>query len=142
MIKIQEIQKEDTSFHQVLKMDQDYFDRPWNSKSWKEALSDDNYKIFTLEKDQVLCGFSVFIHVPNGDEAHLLKIFVHNDHRGRGYADALLYALGKVHSIFLEVDKNSMRAIGFYKKQGFDILDEVKNFYSDGCTAIKMIKYL
>ena len=45
-------------------------------------------------------------------------------------------------TVILEVRKSNQGAISFYEKQGFTVYGEMKNFYSNGEDAYKMMKVL
>jgi ribosomal protein S18 acetylase RimI-like enzyme len=45
-------------------------------------------------------------------------------------------------TVILEVRKSNKDAIAFYERQGFTTYGEIKNFYSNGEAAYKMMKVL
>lgn len=75
------------------------------------------------------------------DECEIFQICVHNDFQRQKIASNLISALIEheaVKTIFLEVNTKNVGAIEFYKKQGFTILGERKNYYKSEC-AYNMI---
>ncbi|MBN1678024.1 MAG: GNAT family N-acetyltransferase [Candidatus Thermoplasmatota archaeon] len=50
--------------------------------------------------------------------------------------------LSGVDTVVLEVRKSNTEAMTFYKREGFETFGEVKNFYSNGEDAWKMMKVL
>lgn len=141
MIKARALNKDDSYTVKVQEMDILLFERPWSNKTWKTALSDQNYKVFILLDDDKLIGFSVFFIPDQDQQAHLLKIYISPEYRSKNYSKLLLFPDLPLKSIYLEVDSKNLRARSFYEKNGLIILGEVKKFYSDGSDAIKMIKY-
>ena len=80
----------------------------------------------------------------DGDSAHLISIAVHRSSRRRGYAAALLKkTIGQlaekgVSALRLEVSVNNTEAVRLYSKNGFEKLDTLPNYYSDGSDAMRM----
>jgi ribosomal-protein-alanine N-acetyltransferase len=79
-----------------------------------------------------------------GESAHLISIAVHRDFRRRGYATALLQKLitnlteDGLSELWLEVSVKNTEAISVYTKTGFERLQEIPNYYSDGSEAVRM----
>ena len=87
--------------------------------------------------------------VPTGQKvARVLMLAVLPENRKRSLGKALmaeLYAscIAKGYdTIVLEVRKSNKSAITFYERQGFSIFGEMRNFYSNGENAWKMMKSL
>jgi len=97
------------------------FETAWSMDSLSEHIMQD----FCLGyvKDQGLCAF-VMSRIA-GDQADILTIATHPDHRGEGLARALLDAaidtLGQagVTRLFLEVAEDNVAAIALYRSSGF-----------------------
>lgn len=70
-----------------------------------------------------------------GEEAEILDLAVHPDHRRHGYASALCKNLvqrisqSAVQKIFLEVRESNVAAVALYKKFGFQISGRRPNYY-------------
>lgn len=122
--------------------DQLYFPHPWTTEQWL-GLNLHHHLIFTCSNSQ-LDGFALFHRVANDETVHLLKICIHPEVRGSGAASEFWAEILKdlrsksVKSIFLEVETTNQRAIGFYRKMGFQDLRLIKRFYSDGADAFTM----
>jgi ribosomal protein S18 acetylase RimI-like enzyme len=122
--------------------DQLYFPSPWTTEQWLE-LNFHHHLIFTLGRSE-LEGLALFHRVTSDETAHLLKICLLPEARGSGVAidfwEEILQDLRSksVKSIFLEVEITNLRAIGFYRKMGFERLRLIKRFYSDGADAFTM----
>lgn len=123
--------------NEVIQMDLDFFDWPWQQSQWKNLSNDYLLKVAICEK--AVCGFILF-HL-SFDCAHLLKILVAPSYLRKGIAQDLLtgcYDEIKDKSIYLEVAEHNLAAIKFYEKNGLRKLVLKKNFYSDGSSAWAM----
>lgn len=82
------------------------------------------------------------------DEASLLSIAVHPDHRGRGIAGALLaHMLAEATQagclrVMLEVRRSNQPALALYQRHGFTVSYQRRAYYSDGEDALVMIRGL
>ncbi len=82
------------------------------------------------------------------DEASLLSIAVHPDHRGRGIAGALLeHLLAEATNagclqVLLEVRRSNQPALALYHRHGFTVSYQRRAYYSDGEDALVMIRRL
>ena len=76
-----------------------------------------------------------------GDEAELLTLAVHPDHRGIGLArKLLLHATARLRAagarqIFLEVDETNTSARGLYQSLGAVVVGRRKRYYEHGADA-------
>lgn len=82
------------------------------------------------------------------DEASLLSIAVHPDHRGRGIARALLAhllaeaAAAGCRQVVLEVRRSNQPALALYHRHGFTVSYQRRAYYGDGEDALVMIQRL
>jgi ribosomal protein S18 acetylase RimI-like enzyme len=107
---------------------------------WREGF-------LVLQADGVVSAFVAA--VPSGERvARILMLGVLPERRQMGYAQRLM---GELYSnslargydtVILEVRKSNKEAIGFYERQGFALIGEIGNFYSNGEDAFKMSKTL
>ena len=85
----------------------------------------------------VLDGAGVIIARLAADECEILNFAVCRDKRGQGYGKALLAFLllkakeTDAHTVYLDVRETNNTAIHIYKKAGFEIYGERKNFYKN-----------
>jgi len=104
-------------------------------------------------------GFQLLLHdgrivgflaaVPSGTKvARILMLAVLPEFRGRTLGKKLMNRLYGIclerglDSIILEVRKSNKEAVVFYEHEGFSVYGEIKNFYSNGEDAFKMMKVL
>jgi|SRR5690606_23610017 len=131
----------------VIEMDQKHFPRPWKERDWLE-LDWAHHFLKLHSKENKIIGFALFAYVAGDDVAHLLKICVLPEYRGKGEAisfwQELLPELRSrgASSVFLEVEGSNLRAQSFYKKMGFAELRTIKGYYSDGENALVMLMKL
>ena len=77
-------------------------------------------------------------------KAHVISIAVLPTHQHRGIGQALIQEalrnmpLYKARECYLEVRVNNTPAVSLYKKMGFDVKREVRNYYKDGEDAYVM----
>lgn len=141
--KLERLDPHHSDFLKVLKLDQEQFPKPWSDKDWVN-LNWNHYILFGWYFENSLVGLVLLANIPSDDSAHLLKICIHVDLRGRGVSlefwDACLKVIQNhgIKSLFLEVEAHNQRAIGFYRKVGFESLRTIKGYYSDGSDALTM----
>lgn len=127
---------------EILELDREHFPRPWTEKQWRN-LDPATHVLIPWPS-----GFALLALVSGDDTAHLLKICLHPSVRGHGSAVKFYEAIKTelkargVQKIFLEVEESNLQAQNFYRKVGFQPLRVIKNFYSDGQTALTMLASL
>ena len=115
--------------------------------------------IYSIDLLKFLCSFcyeNSYIYIENnkvlgyiitcveGSAAHIISIAVRQEARRRGIGSALLCAAlrllknRKVEKIYLEVRMSNKNAIDLYKKAGFQIVEVLRNYYSDGEDGYRM----
>lgn len=80
------------------------------------------------------------------ERAEINYIYVLEPYQRQGIAskliDNMLSSLKDVINITLEVNENNIKAINFYKKNGFEIVSKRANYYKDGTDAYLMMKVI
>ncbi len=128
----------------LIHLDHSFFDYPWSRNQWLDLRKSDNY-LLIFDKQKGLCLFQLN---PFEGMAHLLKILVIKEERRKGVAQFFINSAieqikaENVGKIILEVADDNLSAIEFYQKNGFEGLNVVKKYYSDGKNALRMIKEL
>lgn len=86
-----------------------------------------------IEETNILIGFIIYSIIY--ERAEIVDIIIDDSFRGNGYGYTLLNKAieiinnKNVLNITLEVNKNNLSAINLYKKVGFEICAERKNYY-------------
>ena len=95
------------------------------------------------ELNHKIIGFLVGVKL-NNEIAKILMISVSNVYRKRGIGKQLLLnflreiIIQNIKKVELEVNTMNYRAIKFYKKNGFEIIDMIENFYENEDNAYVM----
>ena len=119
-------------------------DEAWTQKMLKiELLNNEKSKTIIVEENGKILGY--FISRKFLTEHHILNFGVLPTRQKKGIGTMLLKSFLKdidmISSVFLEVKKSNFQAISLYKKNGFKILSERKNYYKDGSCALIMHFY-
>lgn len=110
-----------------------------------KELWNDGFLIY--ESSGKIIGFICGI-ILDSESVRVLMLAVHPAYRNRGIGSELLQRFIEVSSsigankIVLEVRVGSRRAIKFYRKRGFQIMERLANFYTDGEDGYQMLRYL
>lgn len=118
-----------------------------------------NKELFISIKELWRDGF--LVHEMNGDitgficgiildseTVRVLMLAVHPIYRNRGIGSGLLQRLMEVSSsvgankIVLEVRVGNRKVIKFYEKRGFQIVNQLEDFYTDGENGYQMVRFL
>lgn len=99
-----------------------------------------------IEENNILIGFIIYSIIYERGE--IVDIIIDDNFKGKGYGYKLLKKAieiidnTNVLNITLEVNKNNLSAINLYKKVGFEICAERKNYYEgqDGYLMIKDLR--
>lgn len=111
------------------------FTSGWSRKMFENDIKNKNaFYVLCLHNQKVIayCGlYSVL------DEADITNIAVHPEYRKNGIATQLVQKIfsyckdNLIAKVNLEVRKSNINAISLYEKNGFEIVGERKNYYSD-----------
>ena len=113
-----------------------------------ELLCINDSETLIIEENKLILGY--FIYRKISSEYHVLNIGVSPLRQKEGIGSILLIDflndIENISTVFLEVKKSNFPAINLYKKNGFKIYGERKNYYKDGSSAllmnyVKNIKY-
>jgi ribosomal-protein-alanine N-acetyltransferase len=129
----------------LFNLDQSFFPTPWALSSWQNLFGEGAEKnLFVVYEEETLIGFSLFDVASADSFAHLLKILINPEYRGKGtskllLADAVefLKCEGITH-FFLEVEAENYAAQKLYLSQGFIVIHRKKDFYGNGRDALIM----
>ena len=91
---------------------------------------------------QTIVGYVIF-WIKEG-QGHIIVIAVDSDYQDMKVGSLLLektcfiFKRNNINTVFLEVRKSNIRAINFYKRNGFVKINEEDDYYNDGESAIIM----
>jgi ribosomal-protein-alanine N-acetyltransferase len=147
-LKINFRQMEINDLNAVLTIDKLAFPNPWPLNAFQYELENNkNARLWIGElqnnsENQPIAMAVIWIIL---DEAHIGTLAIHPDFQKKGIGQQFLAFIftqlisENIMRIFLEVRQSNMAAINLYRKFGFDIDGERKNYYRDnGETAILM----
>lgn len=136
----------DDLWDSVIHLDQTSLRYPWKVQQWNELGLLDRGYAWRLNGEVV--GFVLLKLSPLENLAHLLKIAVRDDIRGRGAASQLWLAIEAalreqdIQRVYLEVESENAAALRFYERHNFVKLRCITGFYADGANAWTMEKTL
>ena len=113
----------------------------WSQNMIFEVLANKTDKrLWIYEVDNDVAGF--IIDMRHKNEISLLNIAIHKYLQGMGHGLKMLKKYiknlpGKC-SIYLEVNKNNIKALNMYAKLNFEKVSIRKSYYTDGSDAINM----
>ena len=113
----------------------------WSQNMIFEVLANKTDKrLWIYEVDNDVVGF--IIDMKHKNEISLLNIAIHKYLQGMGHGLKMLKKYikslpGKC-SIYLEVNKNNIKALNMYAKLNFEKVSIRKSYYTDGSDAINM----
>ena len=101
----------------------------------KHAYSDDmmeyrlkNSYMYVAEVEGEVIGFINFSSLNENNESELSAFYINPEYQGHGIGTQLLQTctseLTKLKAIYLDVEKENNIGLSFYKKKGFEVVDE------------------
>lgn len=110
-----------------------------------KELWDDGFLVYEMngEVTGFICGI-----ILDSESVRVLMLAVHPLYRNRGIGSELLQRFTEVSSsigankILLEVRVGSKNVIQFYQKRGFQIVELLEDFYTNGEDGYQMVRYL
>ena len=117
----------------VKALQQDKYTRNWNEEEIEHLLKKGGgygLIIYFSENPIGYCFFRDLI-----DEAEILSLEIKSKYKNKGFGSLLFKKIEsyfvdkKIRRCFLEVNKNNILAINFYKKIGFVYIKNIKNYY-------------
>lgn len=123
----------------IIQLEQGFEKERYSCKMIEDSLNDNNVIYFILKVDDKVCGYLSASTVL--DECELLKIIIDEKYRHMGLGSKLLDNLieylqkNDYRKIFLEVRADNLNAKLFYKKNGFEMINQRKKYYKDGVDA-------
>lgn len=121
-----------SDLEKILKIENAVHVTPWTEDTFKTCFQADCLS-WAIEVDNEIIGF-VITAIRMG-ECHILNICISHRYQRQGYGRRLLeHALDEVKKrgtgiAYLEVRRSNSRAITLYKKMGFKLIGERKEYY-------------
>ena len=130
---------------EIFEFDNKYFPNPWSQEKWTELFTTHpgDHLLGVALLGESLLGLILF-GTSNSDSAHLYKILVDPKERKKELGSELIrrasLLLKKRHfkSVFLEVEESNSNALSLYRKHGYKVLVNKKDFYGAGRNAYAM----
>ena len=133
MIKLDEVKE-------IVDLEKDIFSQPFSLKQLEEMNENENYKFYILKEKNKIVAYLILHNCY--DIYEIIKIAVEKNNRKRGFGEKIIkMAFNEIEiPLFLEVRKSNLVAQNLYKKIGFEVVGERKEYYQDtGENAILMI---
>lgn len=120
---------------EVVRLEVENFSDPWSEQSLKESMNQTFALCLVAEMKMEIVG--CFIFYQSLDEGEILRIAVKKGYQHSGIGTALIKQMDsyceqfKIRRVMLDVRKSNLKAIKFYKKQGFVPDGMRKHFYAN-----------
>ena len=124
---------------QIVQIENSEFEKEkYDETQLSEMLKLENYKIVVLKNEFIVLGYIIIYKNIDFDE--IFKIAINKEFKRQGLGTQLLsYVKNNCkNELFLELKDTNVVALEFYKKNGFIINGERKNYYGTGINAILM----
>lgn len=111
-------------------------------------LTQANATTYVADESGKVIGSAIMLWRQRSTLGRLYSIATDPDCQGRGIGGQLLEACESdatrrgCHELRLEVRADNQQAITFYIKRGYQVIEELPDFYADGTTGIRMGKSL
>ena len=119
----------------VVALENASFGAPWRPSAYSRAVADPHHNFFVAEFDGDLVGYAgLWVE---GEQAHIAKLAVHDDHRRRGIGTAMIEHLLDharrlgLSQAYLEVRRSNLVAQDLYRRLGFRFERIQANAYPD-----------
>lgn len=129
---------------ELSEMDELFFPTPWLKSQWVLAQKNTNLFVQLLKESNKLIGYCLYSLNRLEGLAHLYKIVIKPEARNMGAAFHLMeesfsyISREGLDSIFLEVSTRNKAALRLYIKLGFEELNTIRGYYSNGDDAVAM----
>lgn len=105
----------------------------------EEMYDNDDYEILGYfdDQDELLEGYLILLKT--ADHFEIIKIGTAQHLQNQGIGTKMLDVAKQYdRPLILEVSENNQKAINFYLKNGFNLLNERREYYQDGSNALIM----
>jgi [ribosomal protein S18]-alanine N-acetyltransferase len=121
----------------VLEIEKECFLSAWSFEGYKNELLRDDAKIVIAENKGEITGFAATRLITSANEGEILNIAVRRQFQNQGIGTLLLkeiidfFKSNAIKSVWLEVRKSNFTARDFYRRNGFILCGERKNYYTN-----------
>lgn len=119
-----------------------------SKRSFRRFLTSDSARVLVVERSGEIAGYGLLLLRKGTALGRLYSLAVDPAQRGHGIAAYLLnaaeqesFAASRI-VLRLEVREDNETAAQLYRKAGYRTFGRVRNYYQDGCTALRMEKLL
>lgn len=126
---------EEKDLDTIVKIENDIYLDKWNKDAYLNDLVNDIAYNYVLEHEGVILGYYGFWIM--FDNIDITKVSIRKELQGKKLSNILMEDLFSrisnldINTVTLEVRKSNFKAIGLYKKYGFEQISERKNYYGD-----------
>ncbi len=117
---------------EIMGIEREAFSNPWSPGAFLSELKNPFSRALVWEEEGKAKGYIIWRSVLG--EVHIINLAVAKDSRRRGIASRLLQRCIKSEAqasyFVLEVRKSNRAAIELYRKHGFRVVAEIKDYYS------------
>jgi len=121
----------------VLEIEKSSFSNPWTLLMFEQELKlfNSHFCVLKEKESASVLGYAGFWHII--DEAHIVNLAVHPQHREKGYGKILLRELIKkmlnlrCGVVYLEVRESNTGARRLYERAGFEMAGRRKKYYNE-----------
>ena len=123
----------------VITIENQLYECPWTQQNFKDSLDSGYGAWVMIDSCGAVAGYAVLMSVV--DQTHLLNISVAKPFQRRGYGGKLLgwlieqSVLTNASGMLLEVRRSNIAALAMYRKIGFAIIGERKNYYPKAASS-------
>lgn len=107
-------------------------------KQFTKFIRDEKNLIQVLEIDRKIAGYALVFFRKNSKKTRMYSLCVHPDFKGMGLGKKLMLEVfkqlrrKKIESVKLEVKVSNQVGVNLYESLGFELVERIKEFYSDG----------
>ncbi|MGM0411370.1 MAG: ribosomal protein S18-alanine N-acetyltransferase [Bacillota bacterium] len=121
---------------EVLRIERNVFTNPWSKNAFINELRENPHAIYFIAKkdNKIVAYIGFWILV---DYIHITNLAVKKEYRKQGIATILFEKMENIalssnkRKFYLEVRESNKKAINFYKKRDFKIIDRKINYYTN-----------
>ena len=133
-ILIDLMDKED--IERVMKIEKEVFGDPWSKSAFINEIEKNPHAIYYVaRKGREIIGYIGFWILR--EYIHITNLAVAKSYQKKGIASILLEnventaGMAGKSNLYLEVRKSNKKAIDFYEKRNFEVIDSKKNYYEN-----------